>query len=139
MAKYIRRSSFNVKPQKKSSVVILIFKGVLLSIAVSLILTVFLSLVNLATDSLYVDNYLQYIMVGITMVSIFVGSVYATKCAESMGLIIGIMVGIIYVLISVAIGMKLSQESISLLIFANKFIAGIAAGALGGLVGVNLS
>lgn len=139
VAKTSRRSSFNVKVQKKNNIFLLIGKGVLLSIAVSLLCTIFLSIVNLATDSLTIDKYMQYIFVGITMLSIFIGSVYATQQAESLGLVIGIMVGLIYVLISVAIGMNLSQESLSFLIFTNKFIAGIAAGALGGLVGVNLS
>lgn len=135
----MKRSSFNTKLQKKSGIAVLIGKGVILSFILSLLFTIFLSLINLITESSYVDSYMQYIMVGITMVSIFIGSTYATLHAESMGLIIGISVGIIYVLISVAIGMKLSQESISLLILANKIIAGTAAGALGGLVGVNLS
>lgn len=139
VAKTTRRSSFNVKVQKKNNTILLIGKGVLLSITVSLLCTVFLSLVNLATDSLNIDKYMQYIFVGITMLSIFIGSVYATQQAESLGLVIGVMVGLIYVLISAAIGMNLNQESLSLLIFTNKFIAGIAAGALGGLVGVNLS
>ena len=139
MAKTMKRSSFNTKLQKKRSIAVLIGKGVFLSLIISLLFTVFLSMINLITESSYVDNYLQYIMVGITMISIFIGSTYATLRAESMGLIIGVSVGVIYVLISVAIGMNLSQESISLLILANKMIAGIAAGALGGLVGVNLS
>jgi putative membrane protein (TIGR04086 family) len=137
VAKTVRGSSFTV--QKKRNVAVLIGKGVLLSIAVSLLLIIFLSLINLLTESSFVDRYMQYIMVGITIISIFIGSVFATLHVESMGLVIGIAVGIIYVLISVAIGMKLSQESISLLILANKIIAGFAAGALGGLVGVNLS
>jgi putative membrane protein (TIGR04086 family) len=133
----MKRSSFTV-PHKRN-VALLIVKGVLLSIAVSLLFTIMLSIISLITENLYVDKYMQYIMVGITMVSIFIGSAFATLRAESMGLIIGISVGVIYVLISVAIGMSLSRESISLLMLANKIIAGIAAGALGGLVGVNIS
>ncbi|MPN12485.1 hypothetical protein SDC9_159803 [bioreactor metagenome] len=81
---------------------------------------------------------MQYIMVGVTMVSIFVGSVYATQKSESKGLIIGMAIGFIYVLCSIGIGLEITHEPVVLLVLVNKCIAGLAAGALGGLVGVNL-
>lgn len=116
----------------------LIVKGVFVSIITSLVCTLFLSLVSLVTENTYIDNYMQYVMVGVTMVSIFIGSVYATQKASSRGMVIGIMIGFIYVLISVGIGMEMSQESISPFVLANKVMAGIAVGILGGIVGVNL-
>lgn len=110
-----------------------------MSLFVSVICTLLLSLVSLIAENLRLDHYVQYIMVAITMLSIFIGSAFATQKAASMGLILGMTIGVVYVLLSVAIGMKLSHETISLLVLANKLAAGIAAGALGGLVGINLS
>lgn len=137
MSKRIGKTRFNTTP-KGPGTIILIGKGVFVSIIVSLVFTLFLSLISLVTENTYIDNYMQYVMVGVTMISIFIGSVYATQQAEAKGLIIGILIGLIYVLISIGIGMEISQQSIPLLVLANKFIAGIAVGILGGLVGVNL-
>ena len=138
MSKRIDRTRFNTKPPKVSGTAALIFKGVLLSLIVALVCTLFLSMISLVTENTYVDYYIQYIMVGVTMISIFIGSVYATQQAASKGLIIGMLIGIIYVLISVGLGMEISHQSVTILVLANKFVAGIAAGILGGLVGVNL-
>jgi len=138
VSKRIDRTRFNTKPPKVSGTAVLIFKGVLVSLIVALVCTLFLSMISLVTENTYVDDYIQYIMVGVTMISIFIGSVYATQKALSKGLIIGMLIGIIYVLISVGLGMEISHESVSVLVLANKFVAGIAAGILGGLVGVNL-
>ncbi|AIF51903.1 TIGR04086 family membrane protein [Pelosinus sp. UFO1] len=137
MSKYVRRTRFNTTPQGPG-MASLIVKGVFVSIITSLVCTLFLSLVSLVTENTYIDNYMQYVMVGVTMVSIFIGSVYATQKASSRGMVIGIMIGFIYVLISVGIGMEMSQESISPFVLANKVMAGIAVGILGGIVGVNL-
>lgn len=138
MSKRIGRTRFNTKPPRVSGTAVLIFRGILVSLMVSLVCTLFLSVINLVTENTYIDSYIQYIMVGVTMMSIFIGSVYAANKASSKGLIIGVMIGFVYVLISVGLGMEISQEYVSLLVLANKFVAGIAAGILGGLVGVNL-
>jgi putative membrane protein (TIGR04086 family) len=137
VSKRIGKTRFNTTP-KGPGTAMLIGKGVFVSIITSLVCTFFLSVISLVTENTYIDNYMQYVMVGVTMISIFIGSVYATQQAESRGLIIGVLIGLIYVLISVGIGMEISQESISLLVLANKFMAGIAVGILGGLIGVNL-
>jgi putative membrane protein (TIGR04086 family) len=115
-----------------------IFKGVAVSIAVSLAFAVCLSLVSLISDNRFIDTYLEYIMVAVTLTSIFIGSVYATKQIAAKGLLIGCAVGIIYVLFSIGIGVELGQEQISWLMLSNKFAAGSLAGALGGFIGVNL-
>lgn len=139
MAKVSRHSRFNAPPQKApGAIILMILKGLVVSLVVSLICTFFLSLISLVSDSSFVEHYLSYLMVGITVTSIFIGSAYATQKAQSMGLIIGMAIGLLYVLISVGIGVKLSPEPLSWLVLTNKFFAGLAAGALGGLVGVNL-
>ncbi len=138
MSKHSSRARFHTKPPQATSTTVLIAKGVLLSVVVSFFCTLLLSFISLMTDNTYIDHYIQYIMVGVTMVSIFIGSIYATKKAEAKGLIIGVVIGLIYVLISVGLGMEISQEDVPLLLLTNKFVAGILAGILGGLIGVNL-
>ena len=138
MAKVTRRTRANAQPQRVPGAAVIIGMGVLVSLVVSLIAILFLSVVSLVTENLFIENYLRYIMVGVTVVSIFIGSAYAAHRAGGSGLILGITVGVVYVLISIGLGLEMTQESVSLLVLANKFLAGIAAGALGGLVGVNL-
>lgn len=138
MAKVSRRLRTPPKVQKDPGAAVLIFKGLIASLLLSIAFALFLSLVSLITEDTYIDRYMQYIMVAVTMLSIFIGSVYATQKAESRGLIIGMAIGVVYVLVSIGLGMKLSHEPIVTLVIIYKFIAGIAAGALGGLIGVNL-
>lgn len=136
--KVSRQPRFKVLPKKAPGFAVLIFKGVLVSLFVSLICILFLSLASLATDNLVLEDYLQYIMVAVTMISIFLGGAFAAQRAGSAGLIIGMAVGVVYVLISIAIGIESTPETLSFWILGNKLLAGLAAGALGGLVGVNL-
>lgn len=138
MAKVTRRTRVNVPTQKVPGAVMAIGAGVLVSLIVSLVAIVFLSVVSLATESLFIENYLRYIMVAVTVTSIFIGSAFAAQRAGGAGLLVGMAVGLMYVLISVGVGLEMAQEPVSLLVLANKAFAGIAAGALGGLVGVNI-
>jgi len=138
VSKQSSRTRFTTKPPKVAGNVVCICSGVLVSIMVSIGAALFLSFVSVVTENTYIDGYIQYIMVGVTMISIFIGSVYAAHKAESKGLWIGMSVGLLYVLISISIGMEMSQEYVSVLVLANKCIAGIAAGIVGGLLGVNL-
>jgi len=132
------RTRMNKKPPKVLGTAVLIGRGVLVSWIFALVCTLFLSLISMVTENTYVDSNIQFIMVGVTMLSIFVGSAYATKHAASKGLLIGMIIGFIYVLVTMVFGMELHQETSSLFALTNKFVAGIAAGIVGGLVGVNL-
>lgn len=138
MAKISRRTKNYPPTPRNVNLPAAIFKGVAVSIVISLICAVCLSIMSLISDNRFIDSYLEYIMVAVTMTSIFIGSVYATKQTAAKGLIIGCAVGIIYVLFSVGIGLELGQEQVSWLMLVNKFAAGSLAGALGGFIGVNL-
>jgi len=138
VTKISRRMRTNTQPPKSSGTAVLIFKGVITSVAVSIFCILFLALISLTSDNTFIEAYMQYIMVGVTLTSIFIGSAYATQQAQAMGLIIGMTIGIIYVLVSLSIGIELNNETLSIFVVANKLVAGLAAGALGGLVGVNL-
>lgn len=138
MSKRIDRTRLHTKTPKVSGTAMLIFKGVLVSFSFSIACVVLLAVISSVSENTYVDDYIQYIMVGVTMVSIFVGSAHAAHHAAAKGMIIGILIGVIYVLFSIGIGMEINGATISLFMMANKLVAGIAVGILGSLVGVNL-
>lgn len=138
MNKISRRLRSNTQPPRSAGTAVLIFKGVITSVAVSVFCILFLSLISLTSDNSFIEAYMQYIMIGVSLTSIFIGSAYATQKAQTMGLIIGMTVGFIYVLVSLGIGVELNNDTLSILVVVNKIVAGLAAGALGGLVGVNL-
>ena len=138
MAYNTKRARYSTQQREPASIISLIFKGVLVSLLVSLVCILLLTVISLVTESLIVENYQRYIMIGVTMVSVFLGSVFSAHRAKSGGLLIGIGVGAIYVLLSLALGMEVSRESVNLLVLLNKLAAGLAVGALGAFVGVNL-
>ena len=138
MAKLSRRTRNYPPTPRNTNIPMAVFKGVAVSIAISLCCAVCLSLISLISDSRFIESYIEYIMVAVTMTSIFVGSMYAAKQIARKGLLIGCAVGIIYVLFSVGIGLELGQSQVSWLMLGNKFAAGSLAGALGGFIGVNL-
>lgn len=138
MAKSSRYTRPIVQPHRQSSIFLLILKGAVVSVVISTFCIALLALLALISENSSIESYSQYILVAISLISIFLGSVWATKEIGSKGLIIGMSVGVVYVLISLVIGMELNQETLSILMVANKLGAGLAAGALGGLVGVNL-
>lgn len=139
MAKPVRnRPAFRL-PQKVPKLVALIVAGVMMSLAISVLAVIFLSVYFLLLESPIFERNLQYVIVGITMISIFIGSVYATFKMESKGLIAGLIIGFGYVSVSILIGLYVAQDNSSIGVILNKYLAGMAAGALGGLVGVNLT
>ncbi len=139
MAKPVRRRTTIRLPRKVPKMVALIVAGVVMSLAISVLAVIFLSVFFLVSESSFVERNLQYVIVGVTMASIFIGSVYATFKVESKGLILGLIIGFCYVSVSILIGLYVAQDNLSVWVILNKYFAGIAAGGLGGLVGVNLS
>ncbi|MDR1702601.1 MAG: TIGR04086 family membrane protein, partial [Sporomusaceae bacterium] len=145
MAKFYRKGAVVAEPKSPAEYCAVILKGVALSIIVSLICAFFLSLLTFMSDVSALDNYLEYIMIGVTLMGIFIGSVYAAKKISGKsppvlvrGLLVGVSIGIIYALFSVGISSDLGQNQILLPVLGNKVAAGSLAGALGGFIGINL-
>ncbi|EGO62077.1 TIGR04086 family membrane protein [Acetonema longum] len=135
-AKYRKISPPAVRPIQMIG---LIIRGLLVGLCISLFFTLLFSLVTLASDTVYISQYTHHIMVAVNIVSIFIGSVYASRKAQSKILLVGITVGVLYVFFSILVGMQLNGETIALSVFLNKIFTGIAAGALGGVIGLHLS
>ncbi len=138
MAKVSGRKPYYMQPQKTAGIPVLVFRGLIVSLLVSLISIVFLTVITLISDSVFLEEYNQYVMIAVAMLSIFTGSAFATRKAQSKALLIGAAVGCVYILLSVGIGLELSNDAIAVSVLVNKFLAGIAAGALGGIAGINL-
>ncbi|MDU2065645.1 MAG: TIGR04086 family membrane protein [Sporomusaceae bacterium] len=116
-----------------------LLRGILMSLLVSFTAILIVSLGLLLTDSMFVEQHVSGVMAAITLMSIFLGSLYGAFIKKSKGLLLGIFIGFFYVSISLACGFYLSGDSPSVLLLLNKYAAGLAAGALGGLLGITLS
>ena len=136
VAKYRKGS---MQPGRTAGTAMSIILGFIVSVCISLLFITLLSLANVVSDTFYIDSYLQYLMVAVNMLSIFIGSVYAAQRVQAKVLLTGLAVGFLYVVFSIGIGMTISGEVVSFSLLAGKLLTGLAAGALGGLVGVNLS
>lgn len=138
MAKQNRKATYPQPPKSPANYIAAILKGVVVSIIISVICALFLSLLVLISDNRHLEEYLDHIMIGVALASVFLGSLYAAKKVASRGLLVGIGIGIIYALFSVGVSSELGQNQILLPMLANKLAAASLAGALGGFVGINL-
>lgn len=138
MTKYTLRARFASRAPKKIKIITWIIRGIFISSIVALGLTVVLSAITLLLETDYIDLYIKYIMVAVTLFSVFTGSMYAANRAQTKGLIVGGCVGLIYAMIFIVIGSSWNREELLLFIILNKMAASVAAGLLGGLIGVNL-
>ena len=148
MARINKTTTFIQLPKSPINYIAAILKGVALSIIISIICALILSVIVFVSDSGRIDEYLGYIMLGVTLVGIFAGSAYAARkiangsvnsnIGAGNALLVGISIGIIYVLFSVGISSDLGQNQILLPMLGNKIAAGSLAGALGGFIGINI-
>jgi putative membrane protein (TIGR04086 family) len=113
-------------------------KGVAVSICVALLFSSFLATISLVTDLASIEKYMPYIIIGATICSVFIGSVYATQQCGGKGLLIGVGIGIAYVLFAAVFEIKVCGEILTAIAFCKKMVMTSVAGALGGIVGTNL-
>lgn len=127
----------NTKNTAKYSSTIIIFKGIIVSFALTLISLFILALVLTYTN--VQDTIVPLATIIITAISILIGSSISTIKIKRNGIINGGIVGVIYILTIyltssiVEVGFTLSLKSIIMIII------GIMSGIIGGIVGVNLS
>lgn len=126
------------EPSHTNHPILYIAKGSVVSLTVSFLFSVFLAMVSLLVDLAGVERFMTYIIFGITICSVFAGSVYATQQARSSGLLIGAGVGIVYVLVAAMFDMHISSETIYFIAFCKKMALTTVTGVIGGIVGTNL-
>lgn len=140
MARGQRRSRrIYQEPPRPATPIIFVVKGLTASIFVSLLFSTFLATISLVTDVASIEKYMPYLTTGATICSVFIGSVYATQQSRGKGLLIGVGIGVMYVLCSAVFEIRVSGETITTIAFSKKMVMMSAAGALGGIVGTNLS
>lgn len=113
-----------------------VIKGTAISVIISLVflmlLSILLSYTNLS------ENITVPSLIAITSISILIGSFFSALKIKKQGIVNGAMVGGIYIIILYVLSsiinqnFNLSSNSIILIIL------GIIAGALGGIIGVNI-
>lgn len=139
MARNERRSRRTYQePSRTDNPILYVAKGSVVSIVVSLVFSFFLAVISLVTDLASIERYMPYIMLGATVCSVFIGSVYVTQQAQSKGLLIGIGVGVVYVLVAAMFDMQISADTFSAIAFGKKMSITVLTGAIGGIVGTNL-
>ena len=114
-----------------------ILKGVGFALVFSVIaLTVFACLLVFTNMS---ESLMQPVVIGITGISILMGSFIANRKMNKNGIVNGIVVGVIYIGLIYIISSIINGGNFSLSLGAIiMFAAGIIGGAIGGIIGVNI-
>ena len=114
-----------------------IFTGVGISMIFTIVcLTVFSLLLVYTSMS---ENLIQPVVIGVTGISIFLGSSIATRKKSKNGIINGAIVGFIYVFLIYLISSIVNDMNFSVNLGAILMIViGIVGGAIGGIIGVNI-
>ena len=111
-----------------------ILKGVLLSLVISILLAALLAIVVFFAD--ISDRTVSTLVMLSSAVSVFSGAVILAKNIESRGLLNGFVLAAIYFLVLISIsfltgGISLDSSA------ALRLVAILAAGMLGGILGIN--
>lgn len=127
----------NVNNSINSNNILKIFKGVITSVIINLILLLLLSIV--LTYSNVSETVIPISIVIISGVSILIGSLLITKSMRRNGIMYGGIIGIIYIMLLYIIssivskGFGVNIYSILMIIFS------VIAGMFGGILGVNIN
>lgn len=82
------------------------------------------------------EAYLESYALAVTTLGVFLGAAAAAQAAQSRGLVHGTAVASVFLLLVLAVGL-LGPFTISFGVFAKTSLAAVAAGVLGGIVGVS--
>lgn len=125
-----------IEVNKNNSNFIKILKGSVFSIILSLIM-IFIFCLVLAYTNIR-ENTIAPVVITITAISIFIGSIISTRNINKNGLVNGGAVGLIYILFiyflssTIFSGFYFSTKSLIMIFFA------ILAGMIGGILGINI-
>ena len=114
-----------------------ILKGVGIAFVFTIIaLTIFSCLLVYTNTS---ENLIQPVVIGVTGISILLGSFIANRERKKNGIISGMFVGIIYILLIYIISSVVNEGQFAINMSALiMMVIGIIGGAIGGIIGVNI-
>lgn len=132
----LEKSNLTMGSQKNTSNVVQLFKGIIFSILITLVLLFAFSALLTYTDMQ--ESAIPVVTIVITAISILIGSSISTIKINKNGIINGGIIGFVYIFMLyilssvVKTGFTLNVYSIVMM------IAAIVAGMVGGIVGVNI-
>lgn len=132
----IEKSNLTMGNQKGTNNVVNLFKGIIFSILITLVLL--FAFAAILTYSDMQESSIPVVTIAITAISILIGSSISTIKINKNGIINGGIIGFVYIFLLyilssvVKIGFALNAYSIVMMILA------IVAGMVGGIVGVNI-
>lgn len=113
-----------------------ILRGLVCSFAIlvvfSIILGFFFSMFNALNEEV-----ISRILLVINYVAIFIGGLNSARASYRKGWLTGGFVGLLYMLIILVLGLRWVEVSLSLDLIL-RIISGFIAGAIGGIIGINL-
>ena len=118
--------------RKKGLEIPSLWKGVLVSIAATVIAVILFALIIGMTD--LSDGVIRIVNQAIKILSIFLGVKYAIDKGEKNAIAKGALVGLIYMGAGVLIYSLLSGQSLSFLSYAIDVLMGVAAGGLSAMI-----
>ena len=112
-----------------------IIKGSIISVALTLILLFIYSI--FLTYTKLNENTIPLFVIGITAISIFIGSLISSIHIKKNGIINGAMVGLIYIIAIYLISSTISKDFSLNMYSTIMIISSVISGAVGGIIGVN--
>lgn len=113
-----------------------IIKGVLFAFIISLIMFALTALAVSFGDMS--DWIINVIIIAVSVISILVAGMFASKNAKSKGFLYGGAIGFLYMLVLYFIGaLAFDRFGIDLRVLT-MLVIGVVSGALGGIIGINL-
>ena len=114
-----------------------IVKGVVIAMLFTMICLTIFSILLVNTN--LSENLIQPVVIGVTGVSILLGSSIATRKMNKNGIINGTVIGFIYIFLIYLISSLVNEMNFSTNLSAIIMIlVGIIGGAIGGIIGVNV-
>lgn len=128
--------SFLYFNNQNSDIIKSLICGVLSSVVIIAILMCILCAVFFMTP-LPPYEYLQYIMLAIDAIGVFIGGYIASRINKSKGLIVGLCVGAVVLLALIASGFTIENSTITIITLL-KAVVILLCSMLGGIKGVNV-
>ncbi len=113
-----------------------IFKGVFISLIISLLACIIVALALFLTP--LQEKIVPYAVYIISIFSIIIGAAYAAKRIQVKGWLNGGLTGFTYVVIVLILMILFKVDNVTAVSLISKLLTGFALGALGGIFGLNL-
>lgn len=122
--------------EKGLNYILLVFKGLIFSLIITILLVFILSLVLLYTP--FKESKIPLFNTVIMIVSITIGSIYVSTNIGENGWINGGILGILYFLVLVLLNYLFFKPFFVDMYLFGKFILSLITGVIGGIIGINM-